>query len=346
MMPAWLMLVGALAIGDPDPVVGPPANPTPPPSTSPNTRVPNLPPVAQNPEVPPIPVPIPPPKILSKPTSANPANPQTEKVDLQPVYAAGDTVKLKWTSISEDVREGAQLSQEQLRSRSETELYLTLKIEQVFPNAVYRCSFTVDRFVIDAPSFGGRDRFDSADSKTASSVFAGPARILLAKTIDFGVSGVTGEYLRREHPRLRVWYTDGINLYDNLFGYEAFPSRFGVLFGWLAPSAAVGESWQDQMVLRVSAGFSIDTLRTTTLLSDDGLTMKIGIKGVGQSAPDSEKKGLKFVSSTYDATYTVNSASAKIRSGESTHTYTFTYIWKGTPAKVTSTVRETLERVD
>lgn len=267
-------------------------------------------------------------------------------VDLKPVFQAGDTMKIRWTTDTVDVRDGDKLSPQQRRSTSHTELTFTVKIEEVFPDRVYRCSATMNRVIIEAPSPSGFERYDSADPALAGSVFATVAQILVKKPIEFAISGQTLSFYRKEHPRLRTWYSEGVNLLDNTFGDQAFPARFGVLFGWGIDEAKVGQSWKDKLPVRVNSGFAIDTERTFTLLGDDGVTMRIGVKGVGLGAPDAAKRAQTFEKSTYEGTYTVNTASARIRSGEITHLYVMNYTWQGKPASITSTVTEKIERLE
>lgn len=282
----------------------------------------------------------------SKVAEPVPAPASAEAVDLRPVYQVGDTIKVRWTTDNVDIREGEKIGEKQKRSSSHCQITFTIKIEEVFPDRVYRCSALVDRIVIEAPSMSGMEKFDSADPATANSVFAAPARILTAKPLEFAVSGKNGEFFRKEHPRLRTWYADGVNLLDNTFGDQAFPARFGVLFGWGKDSATVGEQWKDSVPVRINSGYPIITERTFTLLDNDGITMNIGVKGKGLSAPDSAARGQTFRESKYDANYRVNTASAKIREGQINHTYTSDYSWQGAPATVTSSVLETIERLD
>ncbi|MBX3380513.1 MAG: hypothetical protein KF805_10490 [Phycisphaeraceae bacterium] len=285
-----------------------------------------------------------PPAPAAAPTTTPAA--QSEAIDLRPVYKAGDTIKIRWTTDNVDVREGEKIAEKQKRSTSHCQITFTVKIEEVFPDRVYRCSAIVDRVVIEAPTMGGIERFDSADPKTAESVFSSPARILTAKPLEFAISGQNNDFFRKEHPRLRTWYADGVNLLDNTFGDQAFPARFGVLFGWRADSASVGQEWKDTLPIRINTGYPIVTERTFTLLDNDGVTMNIGIKGKGVAAPDSASRGQVFKESTYDAKYRVNTASAKIREGQITHSYSADYSWQGAPATVTSTVQETIERLE
>ncbi|MBX3388468.1 MAG: hypothetical protein KF691_03320 [Phycisphaeraceae bacterium] len=277
---------------------------------------------------------------------ATDAAPSKESVDLRPVYKAGDTMKIRWTTDNVDVREGERIGKNQKRSTSHCELTFTLKIEEVFPDRVYRCSAKMDRVVIEAPTMGGVERYDSADPKTAESVFSSPARILLMKPLEFAISGETMSFYRKEHPRLRAWYADGANLLDNTFGDNAFPARFGVLFGWRADSATVGQKWKDTVPVQINSGYPIITEREFTLLDNDGITMNIGIDGKGLAAPDSGQRSQIFKESTYEGKYKVNTASAKIREGEITHTYSADYNWQGSPATVTSTVKEKIERLE
>lgn len=280
------------------------------------------------------------------PTPSAASAPSADAIDLRPVYKAGDTMKIRWTTDNVDVREGAKIGEHQKRSTSHCELTFTLKIEEVFPDRVYRCSAKMDRVVIEAPTMGGIERYDSSDPKTAESVFSSPARILINKPLEFAISGQTMSFYRKEHPRLRSWYTDGVNLLDNTFGDEAFPARFGVLFGWRADSASVGQTWKDTVPVRINSGYPIITEREFTLLDNDGVTMDIGIKGKGLAAPDSAKRSQVFKESTYEGKYKVNTASAKMREGEITHVYSAEYNWQGAPATVTSTVTEKLERLE
>lgn len=281
------------------------------------------------------------------PRAAQPASaPTANSVDLRPVYKAGDTMKIRWTTDNVDVREGERIGENQKRSTSHCELTFTLKIEEVFPDRVYRCSAKMDRIVIEAPTMGGVEKYDSADPKTAESVFSSPARILISKPLEFAISGETMSFYRKEHPRLRAWYADGVNLLDNTFGDEAFPARFGVLFGWRAESASVGQQWKDTVPIRINSGYPIITEREFTLLDNDGVTMDIGLKGKGLAAPESVKRSQLFKESTYEGTYKVNTASAKLREGEITHVYSCEYNWQGAPATVTSTVTEKIERLE
>jgi hypothetical protein len=315
-MPLWIPLIAALILSEPTST--PPAGP-------------------------PIPVPAPAPT----PPAVNPdASLLAETADLRPVYQVGDTMKIRWTSDNVDVREGAKVGENQKRSTSHTELTFTLKIEEVFPDRVYRCSATMNRVVIEAPTMAGLERFDSADPKTAGSVFASPAQILMKRPIEFAISGQTMSFFRKEHPRLRAWHEDGVNLLDNTFGDEAFPARFGVLFGWRADSATVGQEWKDTLPIRINSGYSISTDRNFVLAGNDGITMDIVVTGTGIAAPDSVKRGQFFEKSTYDAKYRVNTASAKIREGTITHVYSADYSWQGAPAKVTTTVKEKIERLE
>jgi len=317
-MPAWIPLMAALLLSDPaGPPGAPPASPVPVPSTRP-----------------------------ARTESSGAKSAVSEAADLRPVYQAGDTMKLRWTTDNVDVREGEKIADQQKRSTSHTELTFTLKIEEVFPDRVYRCSVTMDRVVIEAPTMAGIERYDSADPKTAESVFASPARILMKKPIEFGISGQTMSFFRKEHPRLRSWYEDGVNLLDNTFGDDAFPARFGILFGWRADSATVGQEWIDALPIRVNSGYPIVTERTFSLAGNDGVTMDIAVSGVGKAAPDSAKRGQVFKSSRYDANYKVNTASAKIREGTIKHVYSADYSWQGAPATITSTVSEKLERLE
>lgn len=314
-MPLWTLLFATLALSEP----GGPPNPVPPETPGP----------ARSPEAP-----------------AARAPEEAESVDLRPVYEVGDTVKIRWTSDNVDVREGAKVGENQKRSTSHTELTFTMKIEEVFPDRVYRCSVKVDRLVIEAPTLAGLERYDSANPATAGSVFASPAQILLKKPIEFGISGQTMSFFRKEHPRLRVWHEDGVNLLDNTFGDDAFPARFGVLFGWRTDSATVGKDWTDTLPIRINSGYPIVTERTFALVGNDGITMDIAVGGTGKAAPDSAKRGQIFKSSTYDAMYKVNTASAKIREGTITHKYSADYSWQGAPATVTTTVTEKIERLE
>jgi len=315
-MPLWIPLIAALIVSEPTST--PPAGP-----------------------------PIPEPAQPTTPAAPAPVSvPQTEAVDLRPVYQAGDTMKIRWTSDNVDVREGAKIGENQKRSTSHTELTFTLKVEEVFPDRVYRCSAKMDRVVIEAPTMAGIERFDSADPKTSGSVFASPALILMKRPIEFGISGETMSFFRKEHPRLRAWHEDGVNLLDNTFGDDAFPARFGVLFGWRADSATVGQEWKDTLPIRINSGYSISTERTFVLAGNDGITMDIVVTGAGIAAPDSVKRGQFFEKSTYDAKYKVNTASAKIREGNITHVYSADYTWQGAPAKVTTTVKEKIERLE
>ncbi|MBL8885987.1 MAG: hypothetical protein JNK16_04935 [Phycisphaerales bacterium] len=326
-MPVWIALIAALLSSEP---AGPPA--TPPPATVP-------PPAIQ------VPAPATP---GSAAANARPKSVPdiSETVDLRPVYQVGDTMKIRWTSDNVDVREGERIAEKQKRSSSHTELTFTIKIEQVFPDRVYRCSATMDRVVIEAPTMAGIERYDSKEPATAQSVFASPARILMKKPIEFAISGETMSFFRKEHPRLRAWYEDGVNLLDNTFGDDAFPARFGVLFGWRTDSASVGKEWKDSLPIRINSGYSIITDRTFALTGNDGITMDISVTGVGKAAPDSAKRGQIFRSSTYDGTYKANTASAKIREGNIVHTYTADYQWQGAPASVTTTVIEKIERLE
>ncbi|MGH7242442.1 MAG: hypothetical protein ACREJD_03375 [Phycisphaerales bacterium] len=318
----WIPLLAALSLAEPTSV---PATPT----TEPAPAVPT-----------PAATPAP------SPARTADATPQSGAVDLRPVYEAGDTIKVRWTTDNVDIREGEKIGEKQKRSISHCELTFTIKIEQVFPDRVYRCSATMDRVVIEAPTMAGTERFDSLDPKTAQSVFAGPSAILLKKPLEFAISGQTNIFFRKEHPRLRAWYSDGVNLLDNTFGDDAFPARFGVLFGWRADSATIGQEWKDSLPIRINTGYSIITDRTFSLTGNDGIVMDIEVTGTGASAPDSAKRGQIFKDSKYSAKYKVNTASAKIRQGEITHTYTADYSWQGAPASVTSTVTEKIERLD
>lgn len=328
-MPVWISLIAAILLSEP---AGPPA--TPPPAT-----VPPKPAAVQVPASPP-------------PTSpAANARPKSvpdisETIDLRPVYQVGDTMKIRWTSDNVDVREGEKIAEKQKRSSSHTELTFTIKVEEVFPDRVYRCSATMDRVVIEAPTMAGIERFDSKEPASAQSVFASPARILMKKPIEFAISGETMSFFRKEHPRLRAWYEDGVNLLDNTFGDDAFPARFGILFGWRTDSASVGKEWKDSLPIRINSGYPIITDRTFALTGNDGITMDISVTGVGKAAPDSAKRGQIFRSSTYDGTYKANTASAKIREGNIVHTYTADYQWQGAPASVTTTVIEKIERLE
>lgn len=255
-------------------------------------------------------------------------------------------MKLRWKQESVDLRDGETIDEKSKRQTNSVELDLTLKFERVLPGHTYHCIMTVDRVMIDAPTFNGREHYDSKDPKTANGFFASPAKILLSMPVEFGFSAYSYGYARKEHPRLRAWNMDGTKFYDNTVGNDAFPMRFGPVFGWLIDSAKVGQSWTDEGQLRINNGATIHTKRTSTLTKDDGIVMEIEIKGAGDSATTEGNKNLTFKDSTYEAKYIVNNASAKLRSGESTHTYEFGYTWKGKPATVRTIVKETLERVD
>lgn len=267
-------------------------------------------------------------------------------ISMRPRYAEGDTFKVKWTMESEDVREGETISEEQKRSLSYSEIHMTVKVDKLFPGNVIKGTMTFTRVVIEASVPGGRERYDSADPKTHGSWFESPARILLKRPMEFACSSDVMDYARNEHPRLRNWYADGTNFLDNIIGDDAWPARFGLFFCWFADKEAVGNTWKVTMPLRVNSGFSIVTKQEFKLVSDDGVKMQVTVQGSGTESPDAAAKGLQLVGSTYDARYAVNSASARIRTGEVTHVYTCEYNWKGSPAKVTTTMRETLERVE
>lgn len=279
------------------------------------------------------------------PAEAKPEAPK-EMIPMRPRYAEGDTFKVKWTMESEDVREGESISEEQKRSLSYSEIYMTVKVDKLFPDNVIKGTMTFTRVVIEASVPGGRERFDSADPNTKGSWFDSPAQILLKRPMEFAVSGDVMAYARNEHPRLRNWHADGTNFLDNIIGDDAWPARFGLFFCWFAEQEAVGNTWKVTMPLRVNSGFSITTKQEFKLVSNDGVKMDMVIHGVGTESPDAKNKGLNLIGSSYDARYVVNTASAKIRSGEVTHVYSCDYNWKGSPAKVTTTMRETLERVD
>ena len=273
-------------------------------------------------------------------------DPSPGAIPLRPRYAEGDVIKVKWTMESEDVREGASMSEQQKRSLSYAEVYVTMKVDKLFPQNVVKGTMTFTRVVIEASVPGGRERYDSADEKTKGSWFESPAQILLKRPIEFAVSGDVMAYARREHPRLRAWHHDGTNFLDNTIGDDAWPARFGLFFCWFAERESVGNTWNVTMPLRVNSGFSITTKQEFKLESDDGVKMQVRIRGVGTESPDASKKGLRFLGSSYDARYTVNTASARIREGEVTHMYTCEYDWKGAPAKVVTTMRETVERLE
>lgn len=295
---------------------------------------------AAQPAQPPAPQPAPAPT----PGEANPAS--AALLSMRPQYAEGDTFKVKWTMESEDVREGEHISEEQKRSLSYSEIYMTVKVDKLFPENVLKGTMTFTRVVVEASVPGGRERFDSDDPKTKGSWFDSPAQILLKRPMEFAVSGDVMGYARNEHPRLRNWHADGVNFLDNIIGDDAWPARFGLFFCWFADKEAVGNTWKVTMPLRVNSGFSITTKQEFKLVSDDGVKAVVEIRGVGAESPDAKSKSLNLIGSSYDARYIVNSASAKIRSGEVTHVYSCDYNWKGAPAKVTTTMRETLERVD
>lgn len=265
---------------------------------------------------------------------------------MRPRYAVGDVIKVKWTLESEDVREGAKISEEQKRSLSYAEVHITFRIDKQLPDNVLLGTMTFTRVVIEASVPNGRERYDSADPKTKGSWFESPAQILLKRPMEFAVSGDVMGYTRKEHPRLRDWHHDGTNFLDNTIGDDAWPARFGLFFCWFAEQEAVGSTWRVTMPMRVNSGFSIPTKQEFKLASDDGVKMQVLVSGVGTEAPQAAAKGLKFLGSSYDARYTVNTASARIREGEATHVYACEYMWQGEPAKVTTTMRETVERVD
>lgn len=300
----------------------------------------------------PAPAPIPAPTLgpaVPSPQSAQVQGDSTlsgESVNLIPVYEAGDVMKLRWKQESVDIHDGEKIDETSKRQTNSVELDLTLKFQRVLPGHTYHCIMTVDRVMIDAPTFNGREHYDSSDPKTANGFFSSPAKILLSMPVEFGFAADSYGYARKEHPRLRAWNMDGTKFYDNTVGNDAFPMRFGPVFGWLIDSAKVGQSWTDEGQLRINNGATIHTKRTSTLSKDDGITMEIDIKGAGDSATTEGTKNLTFKNSTYEAKYIVNNASAKLRSGESTHTYAFDYMWKGKPATVRTTVKETLQRVD
>jgi hypothetical protein len=267
-------------------------------------------------------------------------------VAMRPRYAEGDVIKVKWTLESEDVREGEKISEEQKRSLSYAEVHVTFRVDKLFPENLLRGTMTFTRVVIEASVPNGRERYDSADPKTSGSWFESPAQILLKRPLEFMVSGDVMGYTRKEHPRLREWHHDGTGFLDNTVGDDAWPARFGLFFCWFAEQEAVGNTWKVTMPMRVNAGFSIPTKQEFKLVSDDGVKMQLKVSGVGTESPEAATKGLKFIGSTYDAMYSVNTASARIREGEATHVYTCEYMWQGAPAKVTTTMRETIERVD
>ncbi|MBN8596240.1 MAG: hypothetical protein J0L78_01065 [Planctomycetes bacterium] len=323
-MPAWIPLIALMSLTEPAPT---------------QTATPPAPVGPAEPATPPATPPTP-------PTQSAPTVAPTEAADLRPVYQVGDTIKLRWTSDNVDVREGEKVGEQQKRSSSHTEMIVTIKIEQVFPDRVYRCSAKIDRLVIEAPTMAGLERYDSADPASAKSVFASPAQILLKRPIEFAISGETMSFFRKEHPRLRAWHEDGVNLLDNTFGDDAFPARFGILFGWRTNSAAVGQNWTDTLPIRINSGYPIITERTFALTGNDGIVMDIAVAGEGKAAPDSAKRGQVFKNSSYNASYKVNTASAKIREGTVTHTYSADYNWQGAPANVTTTVMEKIERLE
>ncbi|MFO0785689.1 MAG: hypothetical protein U0573_04995 [Phycisphaerales bacterium] len=267
-------------------------------------------------------------------------------IDLQPKYTEGEEIKYRWTQTGEDLHSGETITEDLRKNTSSTELEFTLKILRILPGPVYHCEMTFNRVVIEGPVFKGRERYDSKDPRTKNGFFANPAQILLTKPVEFGFAPDSYSYSRKEHPRLRAWNPDGTTFMDNTVGDQAFPARFGPLFGWYAPSAHLGEIWMDRCDIRINSGAAISTERSMKLAKSDGVTLEIDITGKGLSAPESGSKKLKFRESTYEAHYLVNAASNKVRSGNVTHIYTCDYIWKGKPASVTSTVKETLERMD
>jgi hypothetical protein len=263
-----------------------------------------------------------------------------------PTYEEGDVVKLRWSQESQDEREGQTVKEAQKHGSSSFSADMTFTVEKALPNHVTIFKLKFDRVTTEAPTPVGRERYDSQDPATAKSVFSSPARILLQKDFGIAVASETMQMLRKEDPRIRRWYMDGTEELENTIGDEALLSRFGGMCGWYVKQAAVGESWENTGPVRTAGGYSINMKRTFTLLRNDGVTMDIAVKGVGIDSPAAAKHGLKFEEATLDAKYVLNTASAKLRSAESTLKYKCSYVWRGAPASVTSTEKETIERLD